>query len=145
MNARDFLTLAQGLARQSAEAEWRTAVSRAYYAAFHVARDLLEGLGFTVPHADAAHGYLWLRLANSGNPQTVQAGNDLNAPRRDRNVADYELRRTILQGVALSRIGLASDVIRILDAATAEPTRTRITDEMKRYERNVLRNVTWRP
>jgi uncharacterized protein (UPF0332 family) len=97
MNARDFLTLAQALAGQSTEAAWRTAVSRAYYAAFHVARDLLEGLGFTVPHADPAHGYLWLRLANSGNPQTVQAGNDLNAIRRERNIADYDLRRSLPQ------------------------------------------------
>jgi hypothetical protein len=47
--------------------------------------------------------------------------------------------------VAFTQIQVATDVIRILDAATAEPTRTQITDEMKRYERDVLRTVTWRP
>ncbi len=41
MNERDFLRLAAVLAGGAAEAEWRTAVGRAYYAAFHMARRLL--------------------------------------------------------------------------------------------------------
>jgi len=49
MNWRDFLSLAAQLAGDMAEADWRTAVSRAYYAAFHVARRLLADLNFTVP------------------------------------------------------------------------------------------------
>jgi uncharacterized protein (UPF0332 family) len=55
MNGRDFLPLATQLAGGTTEAEWRSAVSRAYYAAFHVARRLLSELGFTVPRADRAH------------------------------------------------------------------------------------------
>jgi uncharacterized protein (UPF0332 family) len=145
MNARDFLTLAQDLTGQSTEAAWRTAVSRAYYAAFHVARDLLEGLGFTVPHADPAHGYLWLRLANCGDPNVQQAGNRLNRLRGERNTADYDLTRSVVQATATALAQLAGAVIRVLDTATAGPTRTQITDEMKRYERDVLRTVTWRP
>ncbi|HVS37819.1 MAG TPA: hypothetical protein VMS17_19835 [Gemmataceae bacterium] len=46
MNERDFLRLAAVLAGGATEAEWRTAVGRAYYAAFHVARRLLEDLRF---------------------------------------------------------------------------------------------------
>src|SRR5438477_485799 len=41
MNWRDFLSLAARLAADVTEADWRAAVSRAYYAAFHVARQLL--------------------------------------------------------------------------------------------------------
>jgi hypothetical protein len=67
MNPRKFLSQARRLARANAEEDWRSAVSRAYYAAFHVARELMEGLGFTVPYADRAHGYLWLRLQNCGD------------------------------------------------------------------------------
>jgi hypothetical protein len=55
MNWRDFLSLATRLAAATTEADWRTAVSRAYYAAFHVARRLLTDLNFTVPRADRAH------------------------------------------------------------------------------------------
>lgn len=49
MNWRDFLLVASRLAAETTEADWRTAVSRAYYAAFHVARRLLADLKFTVP------------------------------------------------------------------------------------------------
>jgi len=58
MTGRDFLALADQLASGGTEAEWRSAISRAYYAAFHVARELLQDLRFSVPHADRAHAYL---------------------------------------------------------------------------------------
>jgi len=63
MNGRDFLPLATRLAEGTTEADWRSAVSRAYYAAFHVARRLFFDLKFTVPRADRAHQYLVFRLA----------------------------------------------------------------------------------
>jgi uncharacterized protein (UPF0332 family) len=74
MNFRDFLTLAESLAEESNEAAWRSAVRRAYYAAFHVAWDFLATLRFTVPKADRAHGYLWLRLSNSGHSEFIRQG-----------------------------------------------------------------------
>lgn len=91
MNARDFLALALHLAQESAESEWRSAVSRAYYAAFHVARELLQQCGFLVPRSERAHAYLWLRLANSGHLATATAGSKLNTLNGDRNRADYDL------------------------------------------------------
>jgi hypothetical protein len=90
MNWRDFLPLAARLAGGSTEAEWRSAVSRAYYTAFHVARRLLSDLRFTVPRADRAHQYLVFRLGNSGEPAVEQAGRDLETLRRLRNRADYD-------------------------------------------------------
>jgi hypothetical protein len=68
MTGHDFLPLAMRLAVGATEADWRTAIRRAYYAAFHVARQLLIDLRFAVPHADRAHAYLWLRLSNCGDP-----------------------------------------------------------------------------
>jgi uncharacterized protein (UPF0332 family) len=145
MNERDFLTLAQALAAQTTEAAWRSAVSRAYYAAFHVARRLLEDLGFTVPSDEKAHAYLWLRLSNSGDPQTLRAGSDLRDLRRYRNEADYHLWRFVPQSLAVHRLHIAERIIQWLDAARVQPTRTQITDAMKVYERDVLKNVTWHP
>src|SRR5918912_522186 len=63
MTGREFLPLAARLAAGGTEPEWRSAVSRAYYAAFHVARELFTDLGFTVPRAEQAHRYLTLRNA----------------------------------------------------------------------------------
>lgn len=90
MNWRDFLPLATRLAGGLTEAEWRSAVSRAYYTVFHVARRLFADLRFTVPRADRAHQYLVFRLSNSGESAVEQAGRDLETLRRVRNRADYD-------------------------------------------------------
>lgn len=145
MDFRDYLPLAQALAQGSTEAHWRSGVSRGYYAAFHVARQLLGSLGFQVPQADRAHGYLWLRLSNAGVGEVMAAGRLLNDMRRERNRADYDGHATLTQVTATQDVRFAEEIIRALAAAAVEPTRTQITDAMKVYERDVLRDVTWRP
>jgi hypothetical protein len=144
MTGKDFLPLAKRLAAGSTEPEWRTAVSRAYYAAFHVAWQLMEDLGFTVPREDRAHRYLWLRLANCGEPRIQKAGGDRNGLRRFRNQADYDLGLSFRRILAPPQIVIAERIIQTLDAIPAA-TRTQITDTMKIYERDVLKEVTWHP
>jgi hypothetical protein len=90
MNWREFLPLAIQLAAGTSEAAWRTAISRTYYAAFHVGHRLLRDLRFTVPRADRAHQYLVFRLSNSSEATVEQAGRDLETLRRLRNRADYD-------------------------------------------------------
>jgi uncharacterized protein (UPF0332 family) len=145
MDFRDFLSLADALANGTTQAEWRTACSRGYYAAFHVARQLLLGLGFRVPQADRAHAYLWLRLSNAGVADMMEAGRRLNDLRRERNRTDYDEYRTITAAVATQNVRFAEEVIQALDAAAVEPVRTQVTDAMKVYERDVLHDVTWHP
>ncbi len=145
MNWQDFLLLAARLAAGTTEADWRTAVSRAYYAAFHVARRLLADLQFTVPRADRAHQYLVFRLSNSGEAAVEQAGRDLETLRRLRNRVDYAEVPALTQPQAAAAVQLAEGVIQVLDAARQEPTRTRIRDAMIVYERDVLHDVTWQP
>ena len=145
MNWRDFLALAARLAANATEADWRTAVSRAYYAAFHVARQLLADLNFTVPRADRAHQYLVFRLSNCGESAVEQAGRDLETLRRLRNRADYDDVPAVTQAQAVAAVRLAEGIIQVLDAARLEPTRTRMRDAMIVYERDVLRDVTWHP
>jgi uncharacterized protein (UPF0332 family) len=145
MNWRDFLPLATRLAGGTTEAEWRSAVSRGYYAAFHVARRLFSDLKFLVPRADRAHQYLVFRLSNSGEPAVEQAGRDLETLRRLRNRADYDESPKITQPQASAAIQMAEGIIQILDAARLDPARTQITDTMIAYERDVLHDVTWQP
>jgi uncharacterized protein (UPF0332 family) len=144
MTGRDFLPLAVHLAAGTTEAEWRTSVSRAYYAAFHETRRLFESLGFSVPHGDRAHAYLWLRLSNCGDQQVQQAGAYLNDLRRLRNQADYDLHRPLIQAKASPQARVADRIIQALDALTPA-ARTQVTDAMKVYERDVLHDVTWHP
>ncbi len=145
MNWRDFLSLATRLAAGTSEAEWRTAISRAYYAAFHVARRLFANLNFTVPRADRAHQYLVFRLSNCGESAVEQAGRNLETLRRLRNRADYDEAPAVTQPQAAAAVQLAEGIIQTLDAARQEPARTRMRDAMIVYERDVLREVTWRP
>jgi uncharacterized protein (UPF0332 family) len=145
MTGRDFLPLVVHLAGGTTEAEWRSAISRAYYAAFHVARQLLADLGFRVPRADTAHIFVAWRLQNCSVPQIQKAGADLDTLRSLRNQADYDFPRPISQAVATTQVRTAETIILQLDSARLEPIRTQITDAMKVYERDVLKNVTWHP
>src|SRR5438046_4645269 len=95
ISGRDFLTLAELWVKGTSEAEWRTAISRAYYATFHAARELLRELGFVVPRDDSAHRYLIYRLNNAQHPSAERAGLDLDRLRSDRNAADSDLRSAI--------------------------------------------------
>jgi uncharacterized protein (UPF0332 family) len=145
MNPHEFLDLAGELATGMSEAEWRSAVSRAYYSAFHTARLLLKRLGFEVPTADRAHAYLWLRLANSGHTIVQRAGNELRDLRRKRNDADYDLERPIDELLAGENVSLATDVVRVLEQLPSSPASTRqVTDAIIAYERDVLQDVSYR-
>ncbi len=111
MHGRDFLQLADALAAGSTEAEWRSAVSRAYYAAFHVARALLLHCGFAVPRGEQAHAYLWRRLSNASQAEVVAAGGNLLDLRRERNWADYDLERPFHQPTAASQAKVARETV----------------------------------
>ena len=145
IDGQEFLDLAKRWSAGSSEAEWRSAVRRAYYAAFHRARRVLRELGFQVPRGDRAHAYLWRRLSNSGEAQVQTAGSDLNSLRGDRNQADYEVDRTLSRREALLQVESASRIVQILNAAAVEPARAQVTEAMKRYEEDVLKEVTWQP
>jgi uncharacterized protein (UPF0332 family) len=145
MDARTFLTTANRLAQGATEADWRSAVSRAYYAAFHVARQLFTTCHFTVPRADRAHSYLWMGLCNCGDAAVQRAGADLDVLRRLRNHADYDVAYPLPQATALTQVQNAAQIIQVLDRAAQDPLKTQITDAMKIYERDVLKDVTWHP
>jgi uncharacterized protein (UPF0332 family) len=143
MDFREYLDVADTLCQGETEGAWRSAVSRAYYAAFHVGCDLLQSLGFTIPRADQAHAFVWRRLGNSGQPDVERAGARINALRKERNHADYDGDRVVSVHIALDVVGIAESVVRLLDEATQEPVRSRIMEAIKVYERDVLKEVTW--
>lgn len=139
----DFLKFAERAANGPAETDWRTAVSRAYYAAFHEARDFLTALGFQTPRADMAHAFLWRRLQNGGHVRLALAGSRLNQLRGERNQADYDLHRDLARDDAAAAAKSAAMIIDTLHGLTAHE-RLLITDTIKTYERDILREPTWR-
>lgn len=146
MNARDFLQVADDLASGSLEAEWRSAVSRAYYAAFLVARDVLRRAGFRPPGDTASHAYVSRRLSNSSHPHIIGAGDRLRDMRRARGWADYDLDRPFPERVAVEQLTRAMDIVAALDALAATPgVLASAVTAMRDYERNVLKEFTWQP
>jgi uncharacterized protein (UPF0332 family) len=144
MDFRAYVVLAEALVSGGTEAEWRTAISRAYYGAFHVGCDLLTTLGFAVPRNDRAHAAVILRLSNSADDAVIESGRSLSTLRTLRNRADYEKRQRISARDADNAVDAVHEIIGTLDDALSEPTRSHITDAIKKYERDVLKEVTWR-
>lgn len=146
MNPRDTLDVAEELCTGLKEAQWRAGVSRASFAAFHEARRLLRNARFDVPRADRAHAYLWLRFSNCGQPDVEEVGIRLNDLRKMRNWADYDLDQPFEHSFALVQLQGACDILQLLETLSSTPTvLTRIIDAIKVYERDVLKDVTWRP
>jgi hypothetical protein len=95
----DYLTLAESLASSQDEAALRTAISRAYYASFHIAQDLCHDLNIPVPRKIArsgrtdqsAHSRVAAALRSHPNGDLRHAGKLLAVFRKSRNGADYDL------------------------------------------------------
>jgi uncharacterized protein (UPF0332 family) len=75
----------------SDEAKWRTAVSRAYYAAFCEARGYLTRVeGLAVPEGPEAHQFVIDVFANKSSTGLRRISSRLDGLRDDRNKADYD-------------------------------------------------------
>jgi uncharacterized protein (UPF0332 family) len=145
MTPRGLLNLANDLCADDREEAWRTAASRAYYAVFHAAAELLDHADFEVPNADTAHAYLWLRLQNSGHPDVIAAGVELKELRAMRNEADYDRHVDFTHGQATAQVLTAFRILDLLEAVMNSPeTLNRITPVIRAYERDVLHDVSYR-
>ncbi len=99
-----------------------------------------------MPAADRAHAYLWLRLSNCGHPDVIKVGHKLSRLRGIRNWADYDFDVPLDQAAAFTYVRVAADIIQLLDDLSKEAAiLARVLDAIKVYERDVLREVTWRP
>lgn len=90
MAGKDFIDVAEGLIEGPSEAHWRSATSRAYYAAFHHARDALADKSLTVPSNSRSHQMVYRCLNNASNPELDKAATGLGTLRTSRLHADYD-------------------------------------------------------
>ena len=89
MKPSEFLSLARSLASSSASKN-RTAISRAYYAAFHVGKQILTANGCPT----SRHGDVPDLFQESENVDVEKAGDQLSELYSQRRKADYELSLT---------------------------------------------------
>ena len=94
MDPKQFQFLASRLAEHGAyPVEFRTAISRSYYAVFHLGLDLLNSMGFSIPQNPNAHEAVYRHLNNSGDTDLVKVAVKMGDLRTKRIQADYRLNR----------------------------------------------------
>lgn len=123
MDGREFLPCAERLAASSSAADLRSAVSRAYYAAFHAALAFFRSCGIRFSkNSPAAHEKIPDCLDNSNIPDAVAVGRMLRSLRGSRNIADYDLESLVFEKEANVdlRIDAAKDIIKMIDDLDAD-------------------------
>lgn len=118
-----FLDLAVELAlRTGDEAAARTAISRAYYAAFGTARGFLLQRGVGLPSGGLAHAAVWGRFHVTPDPIHRRIADRGRVLRKLRGRADYDERYPIstknATNAVWSALGLLTDLATLSAAAT---------------------------
>jgi uncharacterized protein (UPF0332 family) len=131
MDARQFLRLAEALIHDLSgrvlltptldAAACRSATSRAYYAAFHVAHEFLDRINVVVGQNPQTHVTVQHALNNSGDATLALVNSQLRTLFTDRLAADYDLAKPAPEQRALAAVtlALATDVIDQLDRLAA--------------------------
>jgi len=136
MNPRDFYELASNLAANNNAAHLRTAVSRAYYAAYNTGVEILEKMGFTIKKSPEGHADVRMCLNNSGNTEVEEAASKLSTLSTQRIHADYRLNKVDVENpkTVEALIKDANNIIAILDSCISEPKRSQIIKSIKEWE-----------
>ncbi len=91
MDVRNFLFSAQVLIQGNSEIDYRNAASRAYYAAFHLCRILLEKLPNSPDNIGTSHQRIIDALLFSNDKKLKSLGNKLKVTKELRHKADYKV------------------------------------------------------
>ena len=111
----EFLVLAQELAQRREEAALRSAISRAYYAAFGKAKAFLESEGVSFAADAGDHAQVWETFRGSSNDVRYYIGEDGFGLRNSRNRADYDAEVSDIQARAQRAIRKADGIFRSLE------------------------------
>jgi uncharacterized protein (UPF0332 family) len=135
MQGKEFFALAQKLAQMRTEPALRSAISRAYYAAYHCWITLLSEFGFKFSKDASAHEKLAAYLNNAGIGEIQTVADNLTHLRRQRNFADYDLSSKEFQNHIDCQIHLvrAQSIILQIENYSKEPLRTQLKNGVRAY------------
>jgi hypothetical protein len=123
-------------------AGYRSAISRAYYAAFHSAREFIQGmLAVPLTEGPAAHGQVRNHLVSTGAEEIDQVSLDLANLHSERIAADYRLmkRHVEKEQLAADLVNLAGDIIATMNRCRSDTQRYAIVRDAVRMRSNQLR------
>ncbi len=139
MEGKEFFVFAQKLVQIRTEPALRSAISRAYYAAYHCCIQLLRELGFQFSKDASAHDKVFAYLNNSAISEIQAAADNLTHLRRHRNSADYDLTSKEFQNHIDCQLDLAraQSIILQIEKYSQEPLRTQLRNGMREYEAKI--------
>jgi len=140
MEPRHFLYLAQRLAEHGAyPVEFRSAISRAYYAAFHVGLNLLREMGFSIVQNHNAHKEVCYHFNNSRDGDLAKAASKMDDLRTRRNHADYELNRSDVEMKKNARmlVQQASRLIETIEKGCNSENRSQIIEAIQNWRSRI--------
>ena len=140
MPGRDFIQVAEELSGKESEPYWRSATSRAYYAAFHVAKDALAQVGAKAVKNDKSHAFVIQRLNNCGCTEFSKAASKLDRLRTSRNDADYDYAaKPFPKSQAQLDIKQAKKIIENVEESQLANKEQRIVEALEEYRRRINR------
>jgi uncharacterized protein (UPF0332 family) len=143
MDPRDFNQVAIDIVVRrppTGPAAYRSAISRAYYATFNVATNVLNGIGHSPGKGDSQHKKVAIYLQQSGDVALETAGRYIDVMRGMRNQADYEMSNATVETLSTARdmVETARQVIEDLDRFAADPVRERLAaDAIAKYKSKI--------
>ena len=139
MLADEFQDTAERLAQGTTVGDWRSAVSRAYYAVFHHFRDFFLSQGLDLGKDANAHPKLYRGLNNCGHAALAPVASMVDALRRRRGLADYDPNAPVDQFMAQD----AAQKSKALVSAFQNLLTTLPPDQIADGVRNYFRFVGW--
>lgn len=136
MRPREFHNIAERLAANGKRpAEFRTAISRAYYAAYHVAREVLLPLGADLSGDRDAHVDVRMHLEHSGDRVLIEVSDALRKLHSDRKVADYNLTDATIekQKEASARVERARMIMEKVEKQCLGSQKTQIATQIAQW------------
>lgn len=144
MDPNRFLAQAWRLLEQDKTPEgYRSAISRAYYAAFHVACQFLATIDISVRRDASGHTDAYQYLSNSKDAEMERAGNSLDDLRTKRNQADYRMSEVGVEKekTATALVNQASEIIVAVGECRRERQRMdAVKTAIKAWQRQAGRN-----
>ena len=139
MDSIDFLNFAKELLKKDKPINYRTAINRSYYAAYHVAVNLLEKSNVRIPKSGPGHGEVRKYLGNCGIKTLEEAQSKLSNLYSDRIKADYRLANKAVEKKvnALKAILSSENLIKIFDLYNSVEKRKIILEGINSYRQKI--------
>lgn len=142
MNPKEFQYLASGLVEKNGAfpSEYRTAISRSYYAVYNLGINLLKEMGFTIPEKIDAHVFMRRHFNNSGDIELIEAAEKIKDLKTKRKHADYDLDRHDVEKKhnAKTYVYSADRLIKTMEKQCNGKNRSQIIKSIKDWRKKTL-------